>query len=256
MNRKLVNHKCNNGRILLQAFLISYAFTVSFEKPLNPLDFAEKIDDTHFKGFKNVSADEEFFVGHFPVHPIVPGVLQMEAVRQLCVCFLPGTPADYRVVRMEKAKFRRQVLPGDKMRIDAELLSSDNGEFVFKASCSTASGSCSEVTMVFGAADELTGLQDIPALDGDYARTADIAVDTDQVMKLMPHRYPFLQIDYIAAAEGKAVAQRMFDHHIFPGAAYQIGPAEFRFGIIKIYRTGYKFMFHHQRRENQVEKRS
>lgn len=173
--------------------------------PWRLLDFAVKSDDTHWAGFKNFTVDEEFFVGHFPVHPIVPGVLQMEAVRQLCVCFLPGTPADYRVVRMEKAKFRRQVLPGDKMRIDAELLSSDNGEFVFKASCSTASGSCSEVTMVFGAADELTGLQDIPALDGDYARTADIAVDTDQVMKLMPHRYPFLQIDYIAAAEGSKI---------------------------------------------------
>ena len=169
--------------------------------PWRLLDFAMKIDDNHFAGYKVFTVDEAFFAGHFPVHPIVPGVLQMEAVRQLCLCFLPGNAADYRVVKMEKVKFRRQVLPGDKMRVDAELVSSENGEFVFKAVCSSVSGSCSEALMTFGAADELSGLQDIPALDGECARTADIAMDTDKVMKMIPHRYPFLQIDYIAKIE-------------------------------------------------------
>ena len=192
--------------------------------PWRLLDFAVKSDDTHWTGFKNFTVNEEFFAGHFPVHPIVPGVLQMEAVRQLCLCFLPGNAADYRVVKMEKVKFRRQVLPGDRMRVDAELISSDNGEFAFKAVCSTASGSCSEGLMVFGAADELTGLQEIPALDGEFPRSAEIAMDTDKVMKLMPHRYPFLQIDYVAKVEGtKIVAVKNVsanEHYIEAGLGF------------------------------------
>lgn len=192
--------------------------------PWRLLDFAVKSDDTHFAGFKNFTVNEAFFAGHFPIHPIVPGVLQMETVRQLCLCFLPGNAADYRVVKMEKIKFRRQVLPGDRMRVDAELVSSENGEFTFKAVCSTVSGNCSEGVMVFGAADELNGLQDIPALDGEYPRTAEIAMDTDKVMKLMPHRYPFLQIDYVAvAADGKVVAVKNIsanEHYIDAGLGF------------------------------------
>ena len=78
--------------------------------------------------------------------------------------------------------------------------------------------------MVFGAADELTGLQDIPALDGEFPRNAEIAMDTDKVMKLMPHRYPFLQIDYIAKVDGtKIVAVKNVsanEHYISAGLGF------------------------------------
>ena len=53
--------------------------------PWRLLDFAEKIDETHLKGLKSFAVNEEFFVGHFPTHPIVPGVLHVEAIRQLCL---------------------------------------------------------------------------------------------------------------------------------------------------------------------------
>ena len=171
--------------------------------PWRMLDFAEKIDDTHFKGFKNVSADEEFFVGHFPVHPIMPGVMQIEAVRQLGVCFIAE---NVRVKQLDKVKFRRQVLPGDKMLVEVEVISAEGEETVCKAKCSTVSGVCSEATITFTTAPgRSAGLSAIPALDGEYARTSDIAMDTDKVLSLMPHRYPFLQIDYVAAFEGTKI---------------------------------------------------
>lgn len=179
---------------------------LELKAPWRLLDFAEKVDDTHLAGFKNFTADEEFFVGHFPVHPIVPGVLQLEAVRQLCVCFLADEPGDLRVKAIEKVKFRRQILPGDRMRVDVEVSGNENGEIVCKASCSTVSGVCSQGIITFTAEKaESAGLQEIPALDGECARTAEIAMDTDKVIALMPHRYPFLQIDYIAKFEGSKI---------------------------------------------------
>ncbi len=179
---------------------------IALKAPWRLLDFAEKIDDTHFAGFKAFTADEEFFVGHFPVHPIVPGVLQMEAVRQLCLCFLTDDPDNLRVKAIEKVKFRRQVLPGDKMRVDVEVVSCDGGEAVCKASCSTASGVCSQGVITFTTGKSISaGLQEIPALDGESARTDAIAMDTDKIMSMMPHRFPFLQIDYISRIDGARI---------------------------------------------------
>ncbi len=179
---------------------------LALKAPWRLLDFAEKIDGNHLAGFKNFTADEEFFVGHFPVHPIVPGVLQLEAVRQLCVLFLASAPEDLRVKAIEKVKFRRQVLPGDKMRVDVEIVSNDGREMVCQASCSTVSGVCSQGIITFTTEKARSaGLQEIPALDGECARTADIAMDTDKVISLMPHRFPFLQIDYIARNEGAKI---------------------------------------------------
>ena len=56
---------------------------MGLQAPWRLLDRAEKIDETHYRGFKAFTVNEEFFVGHFPVHPIVPGVLHVEAVRLL-----------------------------------------------------------------------------------------------------------------------------------------------------------------------------
>ena len=169
------------------------------------LDMLRRDDDAHFVGFKNFTVNETFFVGHFPIHPIVPGVLHVESMRQLCCCCLPGDPKKKRIVRLEKVKFRRPILPGDRMIVEAEVLSASDAQWSIKAACRTVSGVCSEALMTVAAADLPGTLDAIPAVDGECARVADIAMDTDKVMGLMPHRYPFLLIDYIAKAEGGRV---------------------------------------------------
>lgn len=179
------------------------AARLGLRTPWKLLDLAVKCDDTHWVGFKSFTVNEAFFTGHFPVHPIVPGVLQIEAVRQLCLCFLPGDPAAVRIRQLDRVKFRRQVLPGDRMRVEVELLETDGVETKFKAVCSTLAGSCSEglFTMTTAPAP-VPALSEVPELAGECARTAEITMDTDRVMSLMPHRYPFLLIDYIASAQG------------------------------------------------------
>lgn len=77
-------------------------------------------------GIKNVSINEPFFQGHFPGYPIMPGVLIMEALAQVgavAVLIKPeyaGRLAFF--AGMEDVKFKRQVVPGDQLRLEVEMV--------------------------------------------------------------------------------------------------------------------------------------
>jgi 3-hydroxyacyl-[acyl-carrier-protein] dehydratase len=79
--------------------------------------------------YKNVSINEPFFNGHFPAHPIMPGVLIIEAMAQaagiLGFKMLNTKPADgtlYYFVGTDKLRFRQPVLPGDQLMLEAKFL--------------------------------------------------------------------------------------------------------------------------------------
>jgi 3-hydroxyacyl-[acyl-carrier-protein] dehydratase len=76
---------------------------------------------------KNVTMNEPFFQGHFPGLPIMPGVLVIEAMAQagaiIMMTEMPDRQTKLAVFTgIEKAKFRRQVTPGDQLRIEVEVL--------------------------------------------------------------------------------------------------------------------------------------
>ena len=80
-------------------------------------------------GIKNVTINEQFFQGHFPGHPIMPGVLIIEAMAQvggmLLMNHFEGQNADDKVVyfmSLDNVKFRRPVVPGDQLRFELEML--------------------------------------------------------------------------------------------------------------------------------------
>lgn len=77
-------------------------------------------------GFKNVTVNEPFFQGHFPGHPIMPGVLIIEAMAQVAgiLAFRSGANMGKSVYFMsiEKAKFRKPVVPGDQLRLEIQSL--------------------------------------------------------------------------------------------------------------------------------------
>jgi len=76
-------------------------------------------------GIKNVTVNEPFFMGHFPGNPIMPGVLIVEALAQLAglLAFLSGVQGDaVYFMSIEKAKFRKPVVPGDQLRLEITTL--------------------------------------------------------------------------------------------------------------------------------------
>jgi beta-hydroxyacyl-ACP dehydratase FabZ len=80
-------------------------------------------------GLKNVTMNEEFFQGHFPGAPVMPGVLILEAMAQVAgVLIYRDMPDDEKSRKLiyftgvENAKFRRPVVPGDQLRIEMELV--------------------------------------------------------------------------------------------------------------------------------------
>jgi beta-hydroxyacyl-ACP dehydratase FabZ len=79
-------------------------------------------------GLKNVSMNEPHFVGHFPNFPVMPGVLIVEAMAQTGGILALGDGEDHSdklvfFASIEKARFRRPVVPGDQLRMEVEVLS-------------------------------------------------------------------------------------------------------------------------------------
>ena len=92
------------------------------------------------KALKNVSINEPYFVGHFPHHPVMPGVLILEALAQAAALLafdaLGNAPDDqsvYYFAGIDGARFKRPVEPGDQLILDVELDRMRAGVFKFNA---------------------------------------------------------------------------------------------------------------------------
>jgi 3-hydroxyacyl-[acyl-carrier-protein] dehydratase len=91
---------------------------------------------------KNVSINEPFFQGHFPGLPLMPGVLILEALAQatgvLAFCTLESMPVNkkFLFVGIDKARFKRQVVPGDQLILKVEYIRHKRGIWVFNAEAS------------------------------------------------------------------------------------------------------------------------
>jgi 3-hydroxyacyl-[acyl-carrier-protein] dehydratase len=92
------------------------------------------------KGIKNVTINEPFFLGHFPDHPIMPGVLIIEAMAQVGgILAFKSADVQNKVVYfmgIDKARFRRPVLPGDTLEIMVEVKKRRGTIWSFKCSAS------------------------------------------------------------------------------------------------------------------------
>lgn len=85
----------------------------------------ECVTGKYAKGYKNLTMNEQFFQGHFPNKPIMPGVLQLEAMAQMGASILLTNP-EYKdklfvYAGVDKARFKSMVRPGDRLDMEVEL---------------------------------------------------------------------------------------------------------------------------------------
>ncbi|MBE6387112.1 MAG: hypothetical protein E7045_03460 [Lentisphaerae bacterium] len=177
--------------------------------PYQLLDRAWQTGDNTWEAVKCVTINEDFFIGHFPGHPIMPGVLQLEAMKQLAELAVREsiiTPeADrVRIVKIAKVRFRRPALPGDRLKISVEVTSIEGNTAEISAKVESAGGMVSDSKFTLQAcAYEKTDA--VPELFNDYDLNDNVDMNNDKIMEVMPHRFPFLLIDYIPENRGENV---------------------------------------------------
>jgi len=94
--------------------------------PFLLVDRITEVSENKCVGIKNVTMNEPFFQGHYPGHPIMPGVLIIETIAQCGAVILLQDPK-YKgmlpvIGGVDAVKFRKQVVPGDQLRLEIELL--------------------------------------------------------------------------------------------------------------------------------------
>jgi len=95
--------------------------------------------DTSIRAYKNVTMNEAFFQGHFPGTPVMPGVLIIEAMAQACgILYLLSHKDKVQgkllyFLGMDKVKFRRAVVPGDRLDIEATVLKTGSRAWTFRS---------------------------------------------------------------------------------------------------------------------------
>ncbi len=167
------------------------------------LDRVQVESETHAVGLKLLSFNDIVFQGHFPGHPIMPGVLQVEAMHQVAALLLkdkfdPTGTKDIYIKRIKKVKFRKPALPGDRLLIDVNIDSINGDEAEITASNKTKSGVTCQVNMTISVRDRVF---DMPVTTefNDIDKDDEIAMDAVGIMNVIPHRYPFMLVDYISS---------------------------------------------------------
>jgi UDP-3-O-[3-hydroxymyristoyl] N-acetylglucosamine deacetylase/3-hydroxyacyl-[acyl-carrier-protein] dehydratase len=121
--------------------------------PFLMVDRILKVEGNTIVGVKNVTINEPYFQGHFPSHPIMPGVLQLEAMAQVAGVLLhrrteAGNQLAY-FMAAEQVKWRKPVVPGDVLVIEVELVKTRGKIGKANAVCKVAGEVVSEASITF-----------------------------------------------------------------------------------------------------------
>lgn len=121
--------------------------------PFLMLDRVTRIDGNKITGLKNLSINEPFFQGHFPGHPIMPGVLQLEAIAQVAGILMMRQAENFGklayFMSADKVKWRKPVRPGDTLIVDVEMVKSRGKIGKAKGTCYVGNEEVSEAEVTF-----------------------------------------------------------------------------------------------------------
>lgn len=188
-------------------------------------------DQKRAAGIKNVTMNEPCFQGHFPGNPVLPGMYMLETMIQTGGVLLHQTAGARAglafLLAIDKAKFRRPVFPGDQLKVEVELLRRHSGHARLRAMASVRNEAAGQAVFTLGLRDALPPAPppENPAAEFDPQTAAPVPImDINGIMKIIPHRYPFLMIDaitkqsetHIVAVKNVSGNEPFFAGH-FPG---------------------------------------
>ena len=132
--------------------------------PFLLVDRVLEVGEDRVVGYKNVTINEPFFVGHFPEEPVMPGVLVLESMGQVAAMMIATKPeakglAMY-LTGIEKAKLRKPVVPGDKLVTEAKLVRLRGKVGKVEAVAKVEGEVVAEAPFSFVVAERLTGGKD------------------------------------------------------------------------------------------------
>ncbi len=154
-------------------------------------------------GLKALTFNEPVFQGHFPGHPIMPGVLQVEAMEQVAQLAVglrldPSREHEIYLKSLGKVKFRKPANPGDRLQVEVEVLGVDGGEARIRAVNRIQAGISCQAELVLGVRPRLKPT----TFEREYSeidKSSGIAMDVNGIADIIPHRFPFLLVDYVVS---------------------------------------------------------
>ncbi|POZ92569.1 3-hydroxyacyl-ACP dehydratase FabZ [Petrotoga halophila] len=121
--------------------------------PFLLVDGVLELNEEKIKAFKNVSVNEPFFQGHFPNYPIMPGVLIVEGMAQTAGLLLLKDTNENVIplfTGIDKARFKKEVRPGDKLIYDLEILQRKANMFKLKGIATVEGQVCAQAEIMVG----------------------------------------------------------------------------------------------------------
>ena len=166
----------------------------------------EETPDIYY-GIKYITLNENIFCGHFPQYPIVPGVLQMEAAFQCAIVILydkfklnENSNIEIYLEQINNVKFRKSIHPGDilisKLKFEDISLNHIKKATINVTNYNNCNEICSQLQMIIStrsSKDEKIKSK----IDNSIIDQYKDKIDSKKILDYIPHRYPFLMIDYI-----------------------------------------------------------
>ena len=174
-------------------------------------------NSSELRAIKNVTTNEVHFTGHFPGNPIMPGVMQIEAVLQAgTVAFKKASGNNssdtITIKEVKKVRFKSPIIPGDQVIIDARIENITEDSCEVKATCKVGDVLKSQSHIIIG---YLNDADLIPqSFDTTFSKegfdTSETIFDVNQISSFIPHRFPFQFIDKVTyCADDNIIGEKL-----------------------------------------------